>query len=168
MSIEINLPLDALKDPAVSSALASLMTALGGHSPGAGRRTSAPRSAPAAAPAARKARKAKRKKAMDWPEFEASLSPATQRFLGLIQDRKRLKLADAVTELGLKEGKSMGGLTGALARKARNNNLDLPYTQQRDRKGQRVWVATKSGLSAKDSARKLSTLRKKSSKAAAK
>ena len=142
MSINLDVPLDALVRPGVAAALADLVRALGDA-------TAAPvRATPAAAPAQVQARStgntpARRPappKPMAWPEFLRTLSPQTQRFLRLVVERKRLTMSAAMDEFGL-TAKGLGGVTGALARKAGARGLELPYTQAKSSGGQRMWVA---------------------------
>jgi len=76
-----------------------------------------------------------------WEDFEGTLSDKTRLFLRLISERRTLRLEDALAELGMKAGKSIGGMTGALSRKAANHGVALPFTQRKDKKGIRIWVA---------------------------
>ena len=146
MSIEITIPLDALTNPAVSKALADLVLALGGRSPARRKAAvSTPASAKAkpakAKPAKRKASRAKKEEPKTWEELEVTLSATTRKFLALVATKGKIGLAEALEELGLPGGKSLGGLTGALARKAGNRGIELPYEQHKDGDGVRMWVA---------------------------
>lgn len=124
MAIELTIPLDLLGDETVSTALEALVRALGGG-PGSSREVSRRPTRPT----------------ISWEEFHNSLSPTTQEFLRLVQERGRLKMSEAVPALGLKQNKSMGGLTGALARKAANAGLQIPYLQRKTKSGERIWVS---------------------------
>ena len=77
---------------------------------------------------------------MDWGAFVATLSPTTQSFLALLEAKGEVTMAQAVKHLKLKQNKAMGGLTGALSRKAARNGIALPFKQSQNRKGQRTWV----------------------------
>ncbi len=151
--------MDALRRPGVARALADLMVCLGGH-------TNLPAAAPAAAPAppaaaappARpKARpKAKRRVSVPpAPVVEDDRSPGerysawfnalpepSRRFVTLLEERGELTVADAVKLLGLKGPKSMGGLTGAMARWAPRYGIDLPFEKREDADKNRSWVWT--------------------------
>ncbi len=123
MTIELSIPIESLTSEGVAQALAGLVLALGGHSGDTseiGRRPSSPTTS--------------------WEEFHASLTPASQDFLALLRERGRVELEEAVEALGFKQNKAMGGLTGALTRKAANVGIQLPYQQRKTRKGQRFWV----------------------------
>ena len=153
MSVQVNIPLNALQDPSVADALAQLFGHLGGLdgslAPAPAPTEAAPARPRAAAPepARRRARVSRPLpptpplEPMSWEDFERSLSPTTRTFLRLIGERRQISLDEAVRDLGLKAGKSMGGLTGALSRKARNNGIELPFRQKKNAKGERVWVA---------------------------
>ncbi len=75
-----------------------------------------------------------------WREFRASLSPDTNKFIDLIIKRERLTLAAAMKALKKDSGKGIGGVAGALQRKANNRGITLPFTAATSRSGGRVWV----------------------------
>ncbi len=123
MSIELRISLEQLADENVSAALAELVRALGGGGTArteVGRRPTSPTTS--------------------WEEFHASLSPNTQRFIGLVEQWGTLSMGHALDELPVTKAKAMGGLTGALARKAANVGIDLPYRQRKAGDGERIWV----------------------------
>ncbi len=136
ISVEIQ---DSQLNAAVATALGDLMLALGGvDRPGAqpARQQAVAAAAPKAAPA--RARAKPRAKRLEWPEFHDSLSADTQRFIALIVDKRQLTMSAAQEALG-KSGKGIGGLTGALSRKAGNAGVELPFSPGRSRNGKRAW-----------------------------
>ncbi len=150
MSIQIEVPFDALKKPGVAKALADLMVSLGGHRAApapAPTRAAAPRPARAAAPKkAAAARPAAAVESSDdqWNEYFNALPEPSRRFLTLLQERGTLGVDDAVSELGLKSSKAMGGLTGAMARWAPKHGVELPFEKRKDADNKRCWVWTRS------------------------
>ena len=122
MAIELKIPIEALSNEAVSDSLANLVRALGDAQ--SGRRREPRPSSPT----------------MDWEAFMETLTPATQEFIGLVRDNGKLTMTDAVKKLKMTKNKAMGGLTGALSRKAARNGIDLPFRQVKTRKGERMWV----------------------------
>ena len=152
MSIQVEVPFDALQKPGVAKALADLMVSLGGH------RSAAAIAAPAPAPAAPRAARAAapRKKAAAparpvpagtdderWSAYFNALPEPSRRFLTLLKERGTLGVDDAVSELGLKSSKAMGGLTGAMARWAPKHEIALPFEKTKDENGKRCWVWTR-------------------------
>ncbi len=122
MSVEVKIPLEALADQRVAGALAEFLRALGELQSG---RRREPRPA---------------SPTMEWDSFLETLTPTTQEFLSLIKDNGKLTMTDAVKKLKMSQNKAMGGLTGALSRKAARNGLELPFRQLKTREGERVWV----------------------------
>ncbi len=171
MSIEIEVPFDALERPGVAKALANLMMALGGQPLEAAAPAAAP-AAPAPAPAApakkRAPRKPRAKKAParkprarraapapaapaaeapaddKWAAYVAALPEPSRKFLQILEAQGTLSVADAVSTLGLKSSKAMGGLTGAMKRWAPKKGVELPYRKDKDADGNRIWVWTRS------------------------
>jgi hypothetical protein len=148
MSIQIEVPLDALKRPSVAQALSDLMLLLGGQS-------AAPRqSTTAATPPATRRRRAPAKKAAApepvidtsvdaktrWRQFVATRPERTRRFLTLLEQHGQLSVDQAVEYLNLPGPKAMGGLTGALRRWAPRKGVDLPFKAIQNAQGQRCWV----------------------------
>ena len=106
--------------------MADLIRALGGAGKGAGNgRRRAPKSAGPE---------------LTWEQLVATLTPQTQEFLRLLEAKGKLSMVQAVKALQLRQNKSMGGLTGALSRKARGAGLAVPYHQTKNKKGERIWV----------------------------
>lgn len=147
MSIQIEVPLEALKRPTVARALSDLMLLLGGQT------VSTPAAAPAPAPRAAKQRKrsATRPAApapaddnldaeAKWRQFVATRPERTRRFLTLLEQHGQLTVDQAVDYLNLPGPKAMGGLTGALRRWAPRKGVDLPFSAVQNAKGQRCWV----------------------------
>ncbi len=128
MSLELKISMDQLKDPRVAETLADLIRALGGGTTakagGNGRRRGAKPAAPK----------------LTWEQLLATLTPQTQEFLRLLEGQGKVTMAQAVKALKLRQNKSMGGLTGALSRKARGAGVALPYHQAKNKKGERIWV----------------------------
>ena len=149
MSIQLEIPMTALQRPGVAQALAELVQALGGNVAAVAVAPVAVPPAPAPValapqvlqPAPQRARPAApAPEPMTWKRFEATLTPATREFLKLVQAQGKLTMPQAVKALGMKANKSMGGLTGALARKAARYGVDLPFRQSKNQRGDRMWV----------------------------
>jgi len=141
MSIQIEVPFDALKHPEVARALADLMGHLGSYM----------RDGAAASPSApvRRRPRARRGAAPDlshlppnerWSRYVEGLPEASRRFLDLLETRGTLTIAEAVSELGLATPKAMGGLTGAMARWAPKQGVELPFIASKTTSGERCWV----------------------------
>lgn len=149
MSIQIEVPLDALKRPSVARALSELMLLLGGQSTGS--RPAAPAAA-APAPAARRRPRAATTPAAPvaaednldaqarWKQFVSTRPERTRRFLTLLEQHGQLSVDQAVDYLNLPGPKAMGGLTGALRRWAPRKGVDLPFKATQNAEGQRCWV----------------------------
>jgi hypothetical protein len=157
MSIQIEVPFEALSRPGVASALADLVTSLGGH--GVAAKPAAVAAAPApvaAAPAPKVAKPAPRKVgrprknpvappkaaptgtiAEQWAAYVARLPENSRRFLDLLESRNQMTVSEAVEALGLVGPKSMGGLTGAMARWS---PVALPFDAHKNDEGQRFWT----------------------------
>lgn len=153
MSIQIEVPFDALQRPGVAKALADLMVSLGGHmsAPAVQPRAAAPAKAtpsrprPAPAAAAPAPAKAPARAPDDqWTTYFNALPEPSRRFLTLLESRGRLTVDEAVSELGLKSSKAMGGLTGAMARWAPKHGIELPFEKSKDDDGNRCWTWSRS------------------------
>ncbi len=163
MSIQIEVPFDALQRPGVAKALADLMVSLGGHTSADAVPTRAPapakpararaakpapapaRPAPAPArPAPAPARPATSSSDEHWAAYFNALPEPSRRFLTLLKSRGKLTVDEAVSELGLKSSKAMGGLTGAMARWAPKHGIELPFEKSKDEDGKRFWTWTRS------------------------
>lgn len=144
MSIQIEVPLDALKRPSVSQALSDLMLLLGGQSvaPTAAAAQPAPRrrapvkKAPPPAPVIDMSIDAKTR----WRQFVETRPERTRRFLTLLEEHGTLSVDQAVEYLNLPGPKAMGGLTGALRRWAPRKGVDLPFKAIQNAEGRRCWV----------------------------
>ncbi len=75
-----------------------------------------------------------------WEEFRSGLSPDTNKFIDLIIEKKRLTLPAAMEALGKDSGKGIGGVAGALQRKANNRGIILLFSAGKSRAGNRMWV----------------------------
>ena len=74
-----------------------------------------------------------------WATFVAGLSRNTRIFLDVLESRGRLTITAAQAALGVAP-KGVGGITGALARKAANHDMPLPYSTAKSKTGQRMWI----------------------------
>lgn len=157
MSLVLTIPADALMQPPVAQALASLVLALGGVS-SAAPITAAPiptraptqRAMPAVIPAAlppvqpRKTKAKDKKKSkkpaqqMDMATFEAGLPERSRRFLEIVRDRKVVKVGEMLGFLGLESAKAVGGITGAIGRWAPVRGLVVPF-EAITLDGERAW-----------------------------
>ncbi len=144
MAIELDIPTSTLQRAGVAQALAELVAALGGRPGPAEPVLDAPAAAGQPPPAARPRPKkpAPAPKALTWRQFEATLTPATRKFLRLIRERGRLTMPQALHALSMEGSKAIGGLTGALRRKADRYGIELPYRQSHNKLGERMWVST--------------------------
>lgn len=126
MSMRIELSDEQLETPRIAKAALALVIALTGETP-------------ARVEKQRKRDTTKKaRKEVAWADFEASLSEQTREFLSFVQEHSRMTMADAQALLGL-NGKGLGGLTGALKRKADNRGLELPISRGQSRGGRRLW-----------------------------
>ncbi len=147
MPIEIQLTDDQIQRPAVARALADLMLGLGGveRPVAAAAEVQPPASSPAVTrPPTSPRRKARTKDTAraatppTWDEFFADLSPNTQTFISLVMEKRQLTMAGAQEALD-KPGKAIGGLTGALSRRANNAGVELPFSRGKNKGGKRAW-----------------------------
>lgn len=127
MSVELKIPMEALNDGRVAECLASLVRALCDAQ--SGKRREARPSEPT----------------MSWDAFVKTLTPATQDFIKMLKKSGKVTMTDAVKALKMSQNKAMGGLTGALSRKAARNGISLPFRQVSGRKGERAWTWTGDG-----------------------
>ena len=128
MSIELKIPMDALQDEHVAECLATLFLALGRRPrPGFEQRPSPrPPQRDDAAQAPRVVPRTSAKPApppapepdVTWEEVMATLTPQTLKFLELVREKRQVTMSQAIKALGLTNPKALGGLTGALSRKA--------------------------------------------------
>ena len=126
----------------------------GGRPPKAAKAAPAPAPAPVAAPAAVEA-PAKRKGGRPpkaaaaaassagnekWKNYVANLPENSRRFLELLEKQGQLTVTEAVEKLNLPGPKAMGGLTGAMARWAPKQGIQIPYEAKEAADGTRYWV----------------------------
>lgn len=153
MSVRVEIPFEALAQPGVAQALAALMLSLGAN---AQNQVSQPITAkkPAEKTARKKAPRTSARSrrgatatdlsglppAERWRRYVDGRPQATIQFLALLEDRGSLTVDDAVAELGLASPKAMGGMTGAMARWAPKQGVDLPFEARQDSSGNRFWV----------------------------
>lgn len=146
MSIQIEVPLDALKRPTVARALSDLMLLLGGQTADAPAPLEPParpvrrRPRPATAPAAPIKAEDDLDVEAKWRQFVATRPERTRRFLTLLEQHGSLTVDQAVDFLNLPGPKAMGGLTGALRRWAPRKGVQLPFKAVLNNEGQRCWV----------------------------
>lgn len=146
VSIQIEVPLEALKRAPVAQALSDLMLLLGGQ-------PTVERSAVAAPKTATRRRRGPAKKPAPMPEIDTSIDPKTRwrqfvatrpertrRFLTLLEQHGQLSVSQSVEYLNLPGPKAMGGLTGALRRWAPRKGIDLPFKAIQNAQGERCWV----------------------------
>lgn len=102
----------------------------------------------------RGSRRAQRKYATEgaggWDGFKATLSLGTLRFLDLVQEKGTISLPE-VAEALQTIPKAIGGLTGAMQRKAGNRGITVPIRVGVNDVGARTWTWT--GVGPIDSAR---------------
>lgn len=153
MSIQIEIPLDALKRPTVARALSELMLLLGEQTLEPATRIATEPPSPVEPPPAaeecaapRRRRKGSKPKAAaageKWEKFVATKPEPTRRFLTLLKQYGELTVDQAVKTLGLASARAMGGLTGALRRWALKEGFKkLPFDKSFS-DGKRVWIWT--------------------------
>lgn len=91
---------------------------------------------PAAAPAAAGSAAGNEK----WRNYVANLPENSRRFLELLEKQGQLTVNEAVEKLNLPGPKAMGGLTGAMARWAPKQGIQIPYEAKEAADGTRYWV----------------------------
>jgi hypothetical protein len=147
-SIDVSIPLEALKSGRVAAALSELIASLaGGGSPKA---VSPPKqveesSVEAPAPKAKaikRAAPAPDLSGSDTQRFERfveGLPKLSQDFLALLEKKGKLTITEAVKALGIDAPKAMGGITGSITRWAPSRGVDVPYIAEKSRSGERTW-----------------------------
>jgi hypothetical protein len=70
----------------------------------------------------------------------ANLPENSRRFLELLEKQGQLTVNEAVEKLNLPGPKAMGGLTGAMARWAPKQGIQIPYEAKEAADGTRYWV----------------------------
>ena len=75
-----------------------------------------------------------------WSAYFATLPETSQRFLQLVEQHGTLAVEVAVGEMGLKSGRSVGGITGAMIRWAPKHGITVPFVAHDDAEGNRVFV----------------------------
>ena len=160
MGITIEVSIEALRRSEVHGALVALMSHLGGHGHGHGDgaragRAPTPIRVPVvlgglshSAPAGRARRRGQRARPdlghlppnERWRRYVEGLPDASRHFVTLLEERGRLTVEQAVSALGLETPKAMGGLTGAMARWAPRQGVELPFEAGKDANGARCWT----------------------------
>lgn len=148
MGIQIEVPLEALRERDVHQALVLLMRHLGGDTNPQGVRVGASGGqAPPRTPRRRRSRRSTSRPDLRslppterWARYVESLPETSRTFLRLLEERGRLTVEEAVDLLGFETPKAMGGLTGAMARWAPKQGVELPFTASKDDNGQRCWL----------------------------
>jgi hypothetical protein len=93
-----------------------------------------------AAPAPAPAPKANSAAVEKWRNYVANLPENSRRFLELLEKQGQLTVHEAVEKLNLPGPKAMGGLTGAMARWAPKQGIEIPYEAREGADGTRYWV----------------------------
>jgi outer membrane biosynthesis protein TonB len=75
-----------------------------------------------------------------WRNYVANLPENSRRFLELLEKQGQLTVNEAVEKLNLPGPKAMGGLTGAMARWAPKQGIQIPYEAKEAADGTRYWV----------------------------
>lgn len=78
-------------------------------------------------------------KTMTWDAFKETLSPQTVGFLDLVREAGTISLPVVAERMGLLP-KALGGLTGAMQRKAGNRGVTVPIQVGIDAAGDRTWT----------------------------
>ena len=125
MTVTVTVPDSALSDAAVHRALARLISAIAAQQSRA--RDLPPTSVQVEDAETRYAR------------FLSALPERSREFLRLVRSKGELGIAEAMTELDVKVGKAMGGITGSIARWAPEYNITVPFEAVRSLNGQRAW-----------------------------
>jgi hypothetical protein len=154
MSISIQISAEQMSNPAIADALANLMRAMGGVStlpvasapvaaaPAASPVASAPVvSAPVAAEK-KAAKQSKKSGVSTLSDLMKQVSDNSNAFLKLLEQHKRLTMAEAKDLLGLSEEKAVGGVVGGISRKAQKFGLYPPFSKGKNGEGERYWVWT--------------------------
>lgn len=167
MSIQIEVPFEAMNRPGVARALSDLMASLGQVSldtqaapaPAAFSGYLMPKAQPEGggshaeqAPPKRKRRPSRAKPKSQqadlshlpprerWETYLREVPEATRTFVQLLEEKGELTVDEAVEALGLASPKAMGGLTGAMKRWAPQRGITLPFERRQAADGSRYWV----------------------------
>ena len=139
MSVQVTIPLDALSDPRVNSALGQLMNALGKAPLSPSVSIPAPVVHQAARPAAPVSGPVDADYRARWAEFLEVLPDRSRQFLELVEARQLLTIAEAMATLDVDVGKAMGGITGSIARWAPEHQVTVPFEAVKGPDGRRAW-----------------------------
>ncbi|MCB9536716.1 MAG: hypothetical protein H6704_10735 [Myxococcales bacterium] len=121
MALQITVPLEHLRHPAVARATAALSMALHAAQAGGALDLAPPRDAtPPPAPAVPPTSDAYR-------AFADGLPTRSRRFLDLLESRGTLTASEAKALLGLHSGKQLGGVTGAVSKWAPLRGVAVPF-----------------------------------------
>lgn len=161
MSIQIEVPFEAMVKPGVAEALSALMRSLAEAGDDAQPSQSGALSAYAAVrPGAahseqpRKARKPRPRRTSTsqqadlshlpqqerWETYLQEVPEATRQFVQLLEEKGELTVEEAVEALNLASPKAMGGLTGAMRRWAPQRGITLPFEKRQRPDGSRYWI----------------------------
>ena len=99
-----------------------------------------PKAKPAVAAAPAPAAAASGSGGEKWRNYVANLPENSRRFLDLLEKQGQLSVNEAVEKLNLPGPKAMGGLTGAMARWAPKQGIQIPYEAKEAADGTRYWV----------------------------
>ncbi len=141
MSMRVQIPIAALADSAVASALARLMEALGNAN------IQDVQTTYVSSPATQEVKRAPRKSAVvqsedpeeRYQKFLASLPSRSREFLELVQKCGTVTIDEAMEALHMTVGKAMGGLTGSIARWAPDYGVNVPFEAVKGPQGRRAW-----------------------------
>jgi hypothetical protein len=134
MSVQVNVPLDLIQsNAAVADAMSDLLAAIrsNGTRSARARRPGAPAKATGSSGAKRRAR-AKLPKAAD----------TARRFVELLHKHGKLTTAAAKKALGLKDGKTIGGIVGSLNRWAGRKPGSPKIAMKNGKRGERIYSLT--------------------------
>ncbi len=115
MALQITVPIETLRHPAVARAAAALAMALHGAKAGG------------AAPLAEAPPPAPRPTSAAYRAFADALPARSRRFLDMLEARGALTASEAKALLGLRSGKQLGGVTGAVSKWAPHRGVAVPF-----------------------------------------
>ena len=145
-SIDINIPISALKSPRISAALAELMLALGQQlatdAPWAEALSNAERSKAKRTSRTRSGSSHPPSEQARYDAFVAGLPELSQEFLALVEARGEVTITEVKEALGIKAPKALGGITGSITRWAPGKGVEVPYVASK-RSGERLWTWTR-------------------------
>lgn len=82
----------------------------------------------------------------NWDEFETTLTDRTRQFIARLRKDGRLTLPQVLNMFGradtMNDRKAIGGMIGAMSRKADNRGIALPFRQSENQLGERMWAWT--------------------------